>query len=100
MPTQSLQFQEYLTVLPECVMIAVALLVLILDLFVEKDRKFVLGWFSLAGVVGSAIATYQLAATGVIGLFFADTFHLDPFATFFKFVFYIACGLGILLSIN
>ena len=34
------------------------------------------------------------------GSFFGGTFLLDPFSTFFKFVFYIACGLGILLSMN
>jgi NADH-quinone oxidoreductase subunit N len=37
---------------------------------------------------------------GTTGTFFAGTFSLDPFSVFFKFVFYIACGLGILLSIN
>ena len=34
------------------------------------------------------------------GVFFGGTFHLDAFSTFFKFVFYMACGLGILMSIN
>ena len=93
------QFVRYLTPIPpETVVITVALLVLLFDLFIQKDRKAMLGWVSLAGIAGAAIATYKL--TGASGAFFSGTFLLDPFSTFFKFVFYIACGLGILLSIN
>jgi len=93
------QFVRYLTpILPETVVITVALLVLLFDLFIQKDRKASLGWFSLAGIAGAAVATYKL--TGASGAFFAGTFLLDPFSAFFKFVFYLACGLGILLSIN
>jgi len=94
----SSMFQQFFPVYPELVIITVALMVLVLDLFTDKNGKALLGWFSLAGIVIAAFATYRLM--GVSGLFFGDTFHLDPFSTFFKFVFYAACGLGILLSIN
>ena len=90
--------QTIIPILPETVMISTALLVLLFDLFIEKDRKYTLGWFSVIGIIGAAIATYKLM--GVNAVFFAGTFHLDAFSTFFKFVFYIACGLGILVSIN
>src|SRR5690349_2312628 len=85
-------------VMPEFVIIATALIVLLLDLFLKGDDKAVLGWFSLAGVLTAAYASHGLM--GNTGSFFDGTFQLDPFSTFFKFVFYLACGLGILLSIN
>jgi NADH-quinone oxidoreductase subunit N len=93
------QFQQIiLPILPELVMITVALLVLVLDFFIEKDHKNILGWFSLGGILIAAYLSSGLMTTS--GSFFDGTFLLDPFSTYFKFVFYIACGLGILVSIN
>ncbi len=93
------QFLQSITpIYPEVVMITVALTVLIFDFFIEKDRKAYLGWYSLLGVLIAAFATYRLM--GSSGVFFGGTFQLDAFSTFFKFVFYITCGLGILVSIN
>src|SRR5574341_1172976 len=99
MPSTYQQFlQTIAPILPEIVVIAVELMVLILDFLVKKEHKHVLGWYSLAGICVAAYASYTLM--GVNGVVFSGTFNLDPFSTFFKFVFYIACGLGILLSIN
>jgi len=93
------QFQQtILPILPELVVIVVALSVLVLDFFVEKERKAILGWFSLGGIIIAAYASYKLM--NLSGVFFDGTFLLDPFSTFFKFVLYSACGLGILVSIN
>jgi NADH-quinone oxidoreductase subunit N len=82
----------------EVIVVTTALVVLIFDFFLEKESKQYLGWFSLFGIIFAAIATYKLM--GANGAFFGGTFLLDPFSMFFKFVFYIACGLGILISIN
>ena len=99
MPSLFQQFQQIiLPVLPEAVVIIVALLVLILDFFIEKGQKSILGWFSLAGIIIAAYVSNGLMSMS--GSFFDGTFLLDPFSTYFKFVFYIACGLGILVSIN
>jgi NADH-quinone oxidoreductase subunit N len=99
MPSTFQQFiQSVVPLYPEIIMLTVALLVLVLDFFVDKESKNFLGWFSLAGVLIAAAATYRLM--GASGVFFGGTFYLDPFSTYFKFVFYAACGLGILLSIN
>ena len=54
---------------------------------------------SLAGIGVAAFVTYKLVGDGVRD-YFSGAFLLDPFSAFFKFVFFIACGLGILLSIN
>ncbi len=95
-------FQEFLQSLiplyPEIIVLITALMILVLDFFFEKNSKAFLGWFGLAGVVLAAAASYQLM--GYNGIFYGGTFHLDAFSTFFKFVFYVACGLGILVSIN
>jgi NADH-quinone oxidoreductase subunit N len=90
--------QSLIPIYPEAVVITVALMVLLLDLFLDKDSKAFLGWFSLAGIGVAAFATFRLMGAG--GTFFSGTFNLDPFSIFFKFVFFIACGLGILVSIN
>ncbi|MCK9418591.1 MAG: NADH-quinone oxidoreductase subunit N [Nitrospirae bacterium] len=94
---QQLQ-QTILPILPELVVIIVALLVLIFDFFVDKERKAILGWFSLCGIIIAAFVSSKLMT--ISGSFFEGTFLLDPFSSYFKFVFYIACGLGILVSIN
>ncbi len=95
-------FQEFLQsiipVYPEVIVLTVALLILVLDFFLDKNSKSFLGWLSLAGILLAAAATYRLMGTS--GVFFGGTFHLDAFSNFFKFVFYIACGLGTLMSIN
>jgi NADH-quinone oxidoreductase subunit N len=93
------QFQQIvLPILPELVMIVAALLVLVLDFFVEKEHKNYLGWLSLGGIVIAAYVSSGFMTMS--GSFFDGTFLVDPFSTYFKFVFYIACGLGILVSIN
>lgn len=99
MPGTIQEFIKFIApIYPEFVVIAVALSILILDFFVESKYKSYLGWYSLIGLVIAASASIALMKTS--GAFFAGTFLLDPFAFFFKFVFYISCGLGILLSIN
>ncbi len=92
--------QSLIPIYPEAVVITVALMVLILDFFIDKESKAFLGWFSLAGIGVAAFATFRLMSVGASGTFFSGTFNLDPFSIFFKFVFFIACGLGILVSIN
>ncbi len=99
MPSMYQQFQQIvLPILPELVMVTTALLVLVLDFFVEKEHKAVLGWFSLGGIIIAAYVSSGFMTMS--GSFFDGTFLIDPFSTYFKFVFYIACGLGILVSIN
>src|SRR5450759_4704965 len=90
--------QTILPILPELVVITAALTVLIVDFFLKKEHKAALGWYSLGGIILAAYASYTLMPMS--GTFFEGTFLLDPFSTFFKFVFYSACGLGILVSIN
>ena len=55
------QFQQtILPILPELIVIVVALSVLIFDFFVEKEHKAILGWYSLGGILIAAYASYQV----------------------------------------
>ena len=90
--------QQMFPLTPEFIVIAFALTVLVLDLLIDRRSKALIGWYSLAGVIVAAMATLQLA--GVRGAYFGLSFVLDPFATFFKLVFFLSCGLGILLSMK
>jgi NADH-quinone oxidoreductase subunit N len=99
MSSLSQEFMQSLApVLPEAIMIITALLVLLFDLVIGKEGKVLLGWLSVAGIAIAAANSYE--AMGISESVFNGTFLVDPFSTYFKFVFYIACGLGILLSIN
>ncbi len=83
---------------PELAVIGAAIAVLVLDLFIDRKHTAVLGWLGLAGIAGAAVLTMRLG--GMQGAFFGMTFVLDPFAAFFKLLFYLACALGILLSLK
>ena len=89
---------QLLPLYPELVLIIIALTVLLLDSFVDRQHKAILGWYSLIGIVIAAIMTVKL--TGLSGAFFGGTFLLDPFSAYFKLAFYTACGLGILISMK
>ena len=53
MPSMYQQFlQTIVPIAPEIVVIGTALMVLILDFLVNKEHKYILGWFSLAGRAG------------------------------------------------
>ena len=101
MPQSLPEFIKQLApIYPEFLVIGVALAILVLDLFTDRKYKAVLGWFGLAGVICSAVLTVQLMEGGLQGAFFGNTFLLDPFANYFKLVFYVSCGLGILVSLK
>jgi NADH-quinone oxidoreductase subunit N len=101
MPQSLPEFIEQIAPLyPEFLIIGVALAILVLDLFTDRKYAAALGWFGLAGVIGGAGVTVQLMAGGVGGAFFGGTFLFDPFANYFKLVFYVSCGLGILVSLK
>ena len=93
------QFQQtILPILPELVVITVALSVLVFDFFRGEGAQGHSWLVQPLRYIIAAYASYKLMDLN--GLFFNGTFLLDPFSTFFKFVFYSACGLGILVSIN
>jgi len=99
MPMSLQEFMKQLIpVYPEFLMVLFALAILVLDFLVERKHKAALGWLALVGIVIAAVMTAKLE--GLSGAFFGRTVLLDPFALFFKQVFYVSCGLGILISMK
>ena len=80
-------------VIPEIVMTAVALIVLIADLLIKK--KEVLALFSIVGV---AAVAHTLA--GSSGVTFGGMFISDGYSTFFKIIFLVNVILSVLISIK
>jgi proton-translocating NADH-quinone oxidoreductase chain N len=91
--------------LPELVLSAAAVAVLVADLATPAERKRWLGWLAVAGVVSAAAACVALLGDlGVLGgagvRVFADTYTVDAFAVYFKLVALAAVALVGVVSLD
>ncbi|HYL98098.1 MAG TPA: NADH-quinone oxidoreductase subunit N [Blastocatellia bacterium] len=89
---------------PEVVLTIFACAALILDVIVPRDRKRIVAWVSLAGVLASftslaimymGVVRNQASRTG-----FFDMIVIDNYAVAFKTIFLVGAALSILLSIK
>ena len=85
---------------PEFVILGVATVLSLMDLFMpnRKDRRL-LGWFAFTGVmvaILSLIGLLNVPATSIL----EDTFWLDSFAKAFKLILLVGAGLVLLLSMD
>ena len=87
------QFPDLIPMRPELMMTALALIVILVDLFVKK--KEVMAVISMAGV-----ALVGLSLLGPRGETFGTMFISDGYSTFFKLIFFINVILTILISIK
>src|SRR5512135_1650784 len=94
----SFSIDNMISIVPEAIMACLAMAVLMLDLFIQKQRRYLLGYISLLGVAVAAFETWSLR--GLRLSTFSGMFVLDGYATFFKLIFYLAASLAILVSIN
>ncbi len=91
--------QDVLGVLPEIIIALGACAMLILDLFLERDKKEWVAYLGIFVVILAAIASWCLINTAepyVMGRMMV----IDNYSLFFKFTFYLATILTLLLSIN
>ena len=104
-----IQSIDYYAILPELVLGGAALLVLIVDLFLPRDRKWLAMPLSLFGVLGSLAATLSFAgnvtgndarATFCIANGGGCSFVVDNFAILFKVIFLVSAAVVLLLSLN
>jgi len=78
---------------PEISLLAVALAVILLDLFVKE--KWILGWVSVTGVIVSAI--FALSLWGRVETSFGGALAVDQFSIFFSLLF---LGIAALILIS
>jgi len=86
---------------PEILMLILSCGLLMVDLFIPKDKKRVVGVLALLGVVviGLVTATYWVGLSKPVTTF-SGTFVMDRFALMFKEVFLFCTAITILLSLK
>ena len=87
---------DFHAILPELVLAGTALLVLVVDLFVERN-KVVASWLSIAGTVVAGVALASLAGGGT-RVTFGGSFVVDNYALLFKALFLGSLLLVLLMS--
>jgi len=98
MDLETLLQYEWGIMTPEFVVLGVATILSLIDLFMpnEKDRRL-LGWFAFTGVmvaILSLLGLLDVPATSILD----DTFWLDSFAKAFKLILLVGAGLVLLLA--
>ena len=89
---------DIIRVLPEAVLSAFAVLVMVLDPFIPPRRKGLLAWLSLAGVIAAEAALFESSLSP--GLAFNGTVSADPFSFYFIFLFLLVAALTVLGSMD
>jgi NADH-quinone oxidoreductase subunit N len=90
---------DYHAFAPEIVLAGVLVVVLVADLFVERD-KWILSSLSGIGVLGALVPVLTLALDGADRAMFGGAYVVDDFALVMKALFLIAGYVVILLSTN
>ena len=89
-------FSDFATLLPETALVIWASALLLVDLFIPKNRK---GWTAFLAVLGLAAAFgFALAQGRGMGAGFGGMVVSDGFATFLEAMLALSGGLGILLA--
>jgi NADH-quinone oxidoreductase subunit N len=83
-------------VLPEIILLATALLILLLDTILGDKRWLV--WVGLAGVVVAGVATFVVAEMPAQA--FEGMAEADAYTAFFRLIILTATGLGLLVAMN
>ena len=81
---------------PEFALAGLAFLVFIVDLFLPEDRKELLGWLSVLGLIGLAVLSLVMLP-GKEAILYGGLLAVDGYSLFFK-VFFLFIGVFIILS--
>ncbi|MGD8595726.1 MAG: proton-conducting transporter membrane subunit, partial [Anaerolineae bacterium] len=89
---------DFLIIAPEIVVLATALLVLVVDLFLPTEQKGRLAWLSLVGVLAAGALSYYIwdGSTAML----QNMLVADGYALFLNLVILTAAGLAILFSVE
>ena len=89
---------DFYYILPELVLTAGALVVLIADVLLPRERRGALAWVALLALGATMASLWPFRHTHV------EVAHgllaVDQFALFFKFVFLLAAGITVLMSVR
>ena len=88
------------SILPELVVVITALVVLLFDLALAKDKKTPLAILSLLGLAISLIFSIFMWREGVSAYAFNQLIVIDRFTLFFNALFIVASFITLLISIN
>ncbi len=91
--------EHLLALLPEMVVAVLAMALLLLDLFVPRERKSLTAWLSALTMVAAGAATLYVM-TPETQVAFYGFFVLDDFAAYTKLLICAATVLGIVLSVD
>ncbi|MAS35920.1 MAG: NADH-quinone oxidoreductase subunit N [Anaerolineaceae bacterium] len=75
-----------------------ATILLLVDLFVPKDRKHITAWLAVAGLAVSFVL--NLGAYNVVDEAYFGMFNIDPFSAFLNIVVLLAAFISVLISID
>ncbi|WP_342433569.1 NADH-quinone oxidoreductase subunit NuoN [Neobacillus sp. FSL H8-0543] len=100
MSLEELQSFSWSIMTPEFIIVGVAALLTLLDLFMPKNKdRRILGWIAFAAVIAAMVSLAGLVdmqATSIL----ADTFRLDSFAKAFKLLLLGGSAMVLLLAIG
>ncbi len=82
---------------PEVILTAIALTILVLDFFVGKENKSILGYLSVLGLIALIPVSIVTVDTNVS---FGGMIKADGFAAFFNVVFLVSAAFTILISLD
>ncbi|KCZ72534.1 F420H2 dehydrogenase subunit N [Candidatus Methanoperedens nitroreducens] len=88
---------SYLLLLPELLLISLALVIVLLGLMISDRSKNLLGYLSAGGLLASIV--FILAIKGE-GSFFYDAFVVDPLSQIFKLIFAVVSLLAVIASVT
>jgi len=98
---QGIAIADFVNIIPELVLTAGSLLLLIADVLVPRDKRPVLGWITLAVIAATFVSffwpvqIYRMHTEVAHGLLAVDRFGL-----FFKTVFLVAAAITVLMSMR
>jgi len=94
----SLSYHDWLSILPVLILSSWGMLLLLVDLFVSKQRSVALGWLSMVGLAGALAAEAGLWGNRWIG--FGGMVVLDSLSTFIGIVGLLAALFTVWVSLN
>src|SRR5712691_6096809 len=89
---------DFYNILPELVMTSGALVVLIVDVLLPRERRGALAWVALLAIGATLAVLVPFRSTHVEVVH--GPFDIDQFALFFKVVFLVAAAITVLMSVR